>query len=200
MPHSHQTSGKAGGLEIDILREVRRQDAAGSSQSPVRAKETSPGPTRGRSSGPPSPRAPPWVRVSTDFISSPPESPLFRRFGGRGTERGDSLSNPESGVSLLLQCLSERSVSLHLDTLWPPHPCPLPQHGKAVGGEGRNSWELDPGRPQRLEPLPAPWATVRRPAGAHKEKAASCRFTNVQSAASAEALGYFQALFRSTFS
>ena len=70
----------------------------------------------------------------------PPNHQAFGDSGGEEGRGGNSLTNPESGVSLFVQSLSERSLSLHVDTLWPPHPGPHPQHGNGVGGEGGNSW------------------------------------------------------------
>jgi len=122
----------------------------------------SPGPARGRSSGPASHRAPPWVRVSTRFNSSPPESPTWGRFGGRDRERGAFLapSRIRRFVALFMLVGTKRVFANR--HLLAPSPQPSPPTQKTVGGEGRHGRELRP-RPPRLLPLAAPWAMVQRP-------------------------------------
>ncbi len=64
----------------------------------------------------------------------------FRRFGGEDGSGGYSLPNPESCVSLLLQCLSGTKRESSMSTPFTPPTLALsPKHGKGVGGEGRNS-------------------------------------------------------------
>jgi hypothetical protein len=53
-----------------------------------------------------------------------------------------------------------------LDPLWPPPPGPLPQPPKWLGERVKIRGNADPGRPQRLLPLAAPWPKGHHPDGA----------------------------------
>ena len=114
--------------------------------------------------GPPSPLAPPWVSVPTRCSPLPPNHRFSAIRGERSGEGGHGLPNVESCVSLFFQHLLARSVTFANQRDLPPHPSPLPQHQKRVGGEGTNCGNADPGRHQRLLPRVPPWATIRRPA------------------------------------
>jgi len=48
----------------------------------------------------------------------------------------------------------------------PLTPALSPTTENVLGERAEINWNADPGRPQRLLPLAAPWATLGRPAGA----------------------------------
>ena len=105
---------------MDVFPEVQRQEAAASSESPVRAAENSLGQARGRSpSRRPGSAFPP-------FLLSPRIARLGAIRGERLGEGGGSLPIDESRVSLFSKCLSARSVIFANEHGLPPSPLPSP--------------------------------------------------------------------------
>ena len=142
---------------LDIFPEVQRQEAAASSESPVRAPENSPGQARGRS-----PSRRPGSR-SHHFLLSPRIARLWAVRGERPGEGGLSLPIGESRVSLFFRCFSRRNVIFANGHGLPPHPDPLPQRppkSGVLGGEGETRRDLDPGRRVEFLLRTLPWANV----------------------------------------
>jgi len=102
----------------------------------------------------------------------PPNRRLGAIWGERFGERGSAVSCTARYSRKILGTKREfRRVSEVRRDL-PPHPVPLPQHKKRVGGEGANCGNLDPGRRQRLLPQAHPGLKSDAPLGLCKEEAA----------------------------
>jgi len=114
------------------------------------------------------------------IFSSPPESPAFGRFGGRGWVRGGCRFSSLAFRDCLNLSRHETRFG-RVGTVLLPQPVPLPQHRKRVGGEGANGGIGDPGHPQRLLPWGCPGLPSDARPGLYREEAASCHFANVQS-------------------
>ena len=127
---------------------------------PVRASEGSPGQARAGA-----PRAALGQR-SDPFFSSPPESPAVGRFGGRGRERGAICYEVAALACRCAANIFRHEAWFSRMSIAPPHPSPLPQHGKTCWGRGNKLWEQltqggtsGDGGP-KLVPLLPPWATI----------------------------------------
>ena len=137
-PQCVRHSRKSGNLEIGrFSRSAAARRPLLHLESPVRASKGSPG------------------KLGQELGTA---VPLSRRPGSG--EGGHLLPSGESRVSLFSKHFSARSVIFANEPGVPPHPSPLPQHKKRVGGEGTNCGNADPWRHQRLLPLMPPWAIV----------------------------------------
>ena len=150
---------------------MKRQEAASSSyRAPAGRQTVAQGGTSGRSRS---------CRPGSAFqpiFSSPPESPaLWAIRGERSGEGGRSLPSGESRVSLFPQRFSARSVIFANAQRRPPHPSPLPQHKKRVGGEGTIVGMLTQGAASGSCRRRRPGLLSDAPLGLDKEAAASCR-------------------------
>ena len=122
---------RSGVGRLDIFGEVQRQEAAGFSESPVRATEIGPGPARGRSSS----RRP--GSAFQPISSSPPESSKSGRFGGRGRERGVLVADRRSR-RFVVPCLLVATMPLFREST-PSIPSPSPTTPNMVRGRGQKS-------------------------------------------------------------
>ena len=142
---------------LDIFREVRRQDATGSSQSPARAKGTSPGPARGRT---------PSAALGKSFNRFHLLSPRITSFSAiRGERKGEGGFLGQSRIRRFVACTifigtKRESPCGHLVA---PSPWPSPPTRKMCWGRGgkfvgtlTQGGRRGDGGPELL-PLAAPW-------------------------------------------
>ena len=115
--------------------------------------------------------APPWVGVPAPILLLSPSPPESRE------RSGEEALVTEWQISrfVVLRIFLARSMTFQMSRV-SPHPDPLPQHRKRVGGEGRNCENADPGRRTRLLPRACPGLQSAAPVGLYEDEAASCRF------------------------